>query len=97
MSVEGPDDGVGEGLERLDRGVERVRHELLGVLLELAPLEVAEVVAGGEHGPGAGEHEAARVQVGDRLGERVEDLVIERPALGRVRDRQPDDVLGRFV
>ena len=56
------DDRVRERLERLDGGVERVRHQLLGVLLELAPLEVAEVVAGGEDPPRAGQHEAAGVE-----------------------------------
>jgi hypothetical protein len=47
----------------------------------------------------AGEQHAARglVEVAQRPGDRVEDRVIERVALGRVGDRQAQDAVGRPV
>jgi len=46
----------------------------------------------------AGEDQAARaVELGDPRGDRVEDRVVERVALGRVGDGEPDDALGRLV
>ena len=37
--------GVGEGLQRVDRFGERVRHEPLGALLELLLWDLADVIA----------------------------------------------------
>src|SRR3712207_6545723 len=62
--------------------VSRWHHERLGAGRELAVGYVADVVAGGEHAFAAGEHDAAGVEPPHRLGDRVEDLVVERVALG---------------
>jgi hypothetical protein len=47
----------------------------------------------------AGEQHAARVvlEVADGRGDRVEDRVVERVALGRVGDRQAQDAVRRPV
>jgi hypothetical protein len=59
--------------------------------------EVADVVARREHRPLRRDQQAARVELRQRGGERVEDLVVERVALGRIGDRQPGDVVRREV
>jgi hypothetical protein len=76
-----------------------VGDEALGLLGEDLALEVAEVVARGEHAVRAGEQHAPGVvlEVRERRGDPVEDRVVERVALGRVGDRQAQDAVGRPV
>ena len=97
MPAELGDDRVGVGVECLDRLVEGVGHQPLSGLLELLPLEVAEVVAGREDLTRPADDQAAGVERADGLGERVEQLVVERAAALRVRDREPGDRLARLV
>jgi hypothetical protein len=87
------------GVERVERRRERVGDELLGLVGEGLVGEVAEVVARGEHPARAGDEDAAGVVVEgvERPGDAVEDRVVERVALGRVRDRQAQDAVGRPV
>jgi hypothetical protein len=89
--------GEGKALERLDGGVEGVGHQLLGRLLELPALEVAQVIARREDPAGAGEDQATGVESGDGLGQRVEDLVVQRAAPALVGDPQAGDPVGRLV
>ena len=63
VPVERGDGRERERLERLDRVVERVRDERLGLVGELVLGQPADVVAGREHGPGGGDQQAARVQL----------------------------------
>jgi hypothetical protein len=94
--------GIGEGLERVDRFGEGMRDELLRALFELLGGDLPDVVAGGEHPVRSRDEDAARprlgpAQLGERLADRVEDRMVERIALGRVRDRQPHHIRGRLV
>ena len=74
----------GMGGDRLHRGVEGVGDERLGVALEGLLGDRGDVVAGGEDRRRAGDQDAAGldpvVEPGQRLGHRVEDLVVERVA-----------------
>jgi hypothetical protein len=80
-----------------------VRHEPLSALFELLARDLADVVPGREHPVRAGDHHAARAgrsparELGERPGDRVENRVIQRVALGRVGDGQPDDPICRLV
>src|SRR3954454_19835298 len=94
VAVDRGDDRVAVCGERVDRVRERVRDQLLRRLREGAlVVEVADVVSGREHGPVARHDEAARILLLDGVRDGVEDLVVERAALVRVRDREPDDTL----
>src|SRR3954452_20117811 len=74
-----------------------MRDKRLRAFGELLLVEVADVIAGGEHLLVAGDDQTTCLEAFDGLRKRVEDLVIERTALGRVRDPQPRDMLGRLV
>ena len=80
-------DRRGVGVDRLDRRVERVGDERLGVALEALVGDRADVVAGGEHALPVPvmitQRRRCRVERRHRRGERVEDLVVERVALAR--------------
>ncbi len=98
MAVEAGEHRERVRVERLERGDERVGDDRLGGRGEALLLrERADVVAGGEDLAGAREDQAAGLQAGKDGGERVEDLVVERVALGLVVDRQPRDVRRRLV
>ena len=102
MSGEHRERRKGERLERVDRLRERMRHEPLGALLELLVGDLADVVAGREHPVRARHEHAARLrggvgQLGERRGDRVEDRVVERVALGRVGDRQAHHARGGLI
>ena len=87
--------------DRLHRGVEGMGDERLGVALEGLLGDRGDVVAGGEDRRRAGDEDAAgldpAVQARQRLGDRVEDLVVERVAALGVVDAQPRDRLGGAV
>ena len=90
--------GTSHVVERLERRGEGVRDEALGLLREDVVGDVADVVARGEHPVGAGEQDHARVaDVVEHGRDRVEDRVVERVALGRVGDREPEDAVRRPV
>ena len=91
-------------VEGLERARERVGHEALGLLGEDVVAEVADVVAR-ENIPSAPVSTSARTSPRSRLpvraahgrGDPVEDRVVERVALARVGDRQPQDAVQRPV
>ena len=106
VARQGGDGRQVRGVEGLERARERVRHEALRLLREDVVVEVADVVARGEHPLRAGEDERADlapgagglpVRVADGRGDAVEDRVVERVALARVGDRQPQDAVQRPV
>ena len=70
--------------DRLHRLGERMGHQGLGVAVEAVVGNPADVVAGREELPVAGEDDAAdldaALELGHRLGERVQDVVVERVA-----------------
>jgi hypothetical protein len=75
-----------------------VRHEPLGLFGEDVVGDLADVVARREHPLRAGEQHRARVaDVVQDGGDRVEDRVVERVALGRIGDREPEDAVRRPV
>ena len=87
--------GQGNSVDRRDRLGEGVGDERLGVFGEAVLGQAADVVAGAEDAAGAGDDQAAGLDASARVvGDRVEDLVVERVALVRVVDAQPRDVLG---
>ena len=89
---------VGIGVERLDRVVERVRHQRLGRAPRSSSRRGCRGRSPAENmlpSPVSTRQRASSPP--DRLGERVQDLVVERPALVGVRDLQPGDVLRRLV
>src|SRR3954471_19775884 len=93
VAVEGGDGGIGEAVERLDRIMEGVGDQRLGPVGEIVTPGPPDVVARREHGPLRGQQQAARVvELARRLGDRAEDRVVERVALGRIADREAGDV-----
>jgi hypothetical protein len=85
-------------LQRPERRGEGVRDQTLGLLGEDVVGDLADVVARGEHPPGAGQQHHARVaDVVQHGRDRVEDRVVERVALRRVGDREPKDAVRRPV
>ena len=87
-----------DGVHRRQRRLERVREQLRRLLGEAAPAtQIADVVAGREDGPGAGDDDAARVELRQGRGQALEDRPVERVALGRVVDRDARNALGGRV
>ena len=88
MAVDSRECGVRMGADGLHRGVERVRDERLRLGRKGLVRDVADVVPGGEDLALARDHDAAdfdpAVELRHHLGERTEDVVIERVAPGRV-------------
>jgi hypothetical protein len=66
-----------------------VREQLRRLLGKTLGAQVADVVPGGEDGPGPGDDDAAGVELRQRRGEAFEDRPVERVALGGVVDRDP--------
>jgi hypothetical protein len=75
-----------------------VGDQRLGVALEGVGRDRCEVVAGGEDRRRAGDHHAAGldspVESRQHLGQRVEDLVVERVTALGIGDLNSDDRLG---
>jgi hypothetical protein len=89
--------GERRDLQRVERGepaAVRVRDELLGLRGEVRHVDLRDVIARGEHPVGAGEdHAANALRRGEHVGDRTEDRVVQRVALRRVGNRQPQDSL----
>src|SRR5215211_3198282 len=69
----------------------------LGPLGELLRRYVADVVPRREDCLRARDYHAVRGEPRDRLGDRVEDLLVERVALGGIADREPGNAIGRLI
>ncbi len=101
VAVDRRDRRPGVGGDRLHRRVEGVGDERLGVALEGLGGDRGDVVAGREDRRRAGDQQAAgldpAVEARHRLGEGVEDLVVEGVAALGVGDAEADDRLGGRV
>jgi hypothetical protein len=101
VAVDRGEDRIRVRADCLHRRRERMGDQRLRVLFEARVVDAADVVAGGERPTGAGDHDAAGLdavcQRRQRLGDRIEDLVVQWIALFRIVQREPRDSFARLI